>query len=239
MNADTSLLTLENVACGYNGAVVLEGVNLQVAPSEMWFLLGANGAGKTTLLKAMLGLHAPINGRILMPRDGSRSTQIGFVPQHTIVNRSLPSSVREFVELGFLGLRLSRQEKREKLHRCLEAVGLENHEKHDIRMLSGGTLRRVVLARALIRDPNLLMLDEPTNHLDSAAKNDFLDLLAALHRDRKLSVVFVTHDVAIALRLATHVGLLHEGRVSCGTRDEILTDNGLRSLYRNVAGSDE
>jgi ABC-type Mn2+/Zn2+ transport system ATPase subunit len=224
MKESRPLLELVDVSCGYRGSPVLRGVNLRIDPEQMWFLLGANGTGKSTLLKVMLGLLRPSAGELRTSRNRKRSARIGFVPQHAATNLSLPSTIREFVDLGFVGKGIRRAQRADTLTRCLETVGLTGRERDDLRTLSGGIRQRAVLARALVRDPNLLILDEPTNHLDATAENDFVELLTRLNRTRGMSVVFVTHDAPIAARLATHVALFRDGTVSAGPAAKILAE---------------
>ena len=236
MNESPALLDLRNVSCGYNGSPILRGVNIRIEPGQMWFLLGANGTGKSTLLKVMLGLLRPSAGELRTPENRKRSTRIGFVPQHAAMNRSLPSTVREFVDLGFVGQGVRGARRAETLARCLETVGLAGRERDDLRTLSGGIRQRAVLARALVRDPNLLVLDEPTNHLDATDETDFVELLVNLNRTRGMSVVFVTHDASIAAQLATHVALFHDGTVAAGPAATILAEYELERRLRGRTG---
>lgn len=236
MSESPPLLELRDVSCGYQGSTVLRGVNLRIEPEQMWFLLGANGTGKSTLLKVMLGLLQPSAGELRTPGNRKRSTRIGFVPQHAAVNRSLPSTVREFVDLGFVGQGVRGTRRAETLTRCLETVGLAGRERDDLKTLSGGIRQRAVLARALVRDPNLLVLDEPTNHLDATAEADFVELLVQLNRTRGMSVVFVTHDAPLAARLATHVALFRDGTVTAGPTATILAEYELERRLPGRSG---
>jgi ABC-type Mn2+/Zn2+ transport system ATPase subunit len=229
-HAHTVLRTSE-LALGYGDRTVLAGVNLEVRAGEFWFFLGQNGGGKTTLLKAILGLISPRAGHLwLHPQLGSR-TATGFVPQHCALNPTLPTTVREFVLLGLVGVQVTRAERAERLRWALEKMGLAGMAEHDYWSLSGGQRQRALVARALVRRPTLLVLDEPTSNLDLSTEDALLRLLVALNTEQQQTLLFVTHNVAIAARYATHVALLHAGKVWVGPRQLILTPDNLARIY--------
>lgn len=198
----------------YGASVVLRHVELTVRGGEFWFFLGDNGSGKTTFLRAVLGMLRPAGGSLLLdPRLGGRRG-IGFVPQHFEVNPALPTTVRELGSLGLVGLAVPRRERAARLERALEQVGLGALARRDVRSLSGGQRQRALLARALVREPSLLVLDEPMSHLDADAQQALLADLVALNRSRALTVLLVTHDREMAERHATHVATFAGGRVA-------------------------
>jgi len=224
-------LKTSGLALGYGDRTVLAEVNLEVRTGEFWFFLGQNGGGKTTLLKAVLGLIAPRAGHLwLHPQLGSRAAT-GFVPQHCALNPTLPTTVREFVLLGLVGVRVSREGRADRLSWALEKMGLAGMAAHDYWSLSGGQRQRALVARALVRRPTLLVLDEPTSNLDLSAEDALLRLLVALNKEQQQTLLFVTHNVAIAARYATHVALLHSGKVLAGPRQSVLTPDNLTQIY--------
>ncbi len=216
------VLEAAGVALGYDRTDVLRDVTLTIHAGDFWFLLGPNGGGKTTLLRAFLGTLAPRAG--ILRRDPALAARehVGFVPQRSELNPALPTTVREVVLLGTVGLRLPRAEERERLAWALEHVGLPELARRDYWALSGGQRQRALVARALVRRPRLLLLDEPTNHLDPGTADALLRLLAELNRADGVTTVFVTHDVALAARWATHIGVVADGRVVSGPRAAVL-----------------
>jgi zinc transport system ATP-binding protein len=231
MSQAHTVLKTSGLALGYGNHIVLAEINLEVHVGEFWFFLGQNGGGKTTLLKAVLGLIAPRAGQLwLHPQLGSR-TATGFVPQHCALNPTLPTTVREFVLLGLVGVRVNRAERAERLSWALDKMGLAGMAEHDYWSLSGGQRQRALVARALVRRPTLLVLDEPTSNLDLSTEDALLRLLAALNVEQQQTLLFVTHNVAIAARYATHVALLHAGKVWTGPRQLVLTPDNLAQIY--------
>lgn len=221
---------MADVDLGYASTVVLRVRTLRVARGESWFVLGPNGSGKTTLLRALIGLLDPLRGRV--ERDEAcKLAHIGFVPQRCECRTILPTTLREFVSLGLVGHRATRREREIRVQRVLDGVGLMNRAGADYRSLSGGQRQRALLARALIRDPVLLVLDEPTNGLDPDAEESLLEILERLRRERHLTALFVTHDVALAARHASHVALVFDRELAAGTRDELLTAFHLRKIF--------
>jgi ABC-type Mn2+/Zn2+ transport system ATPase subunit len=210
---------------------VLREVELEIGEREFWFLLGPNGSGKTTLLRGLLRELRPLHGELRFDPELARFTRIGFVPQRCELNPALPTTLREFVGLGLVGIRLERDAERMRLADALAQVGLRGFEERDHGSLSGGQRQRALLARALIRRPRTLLFDEPTSGLDLTAEHALLRLLERLHQEEGLTVVVVTHDLALAARYATHVAAFHQGRVTAGTRDLVLTEEVLRRVY--------
>jgi ABC-type Mn2+/Zn2+ transport system ATPase subunit len=212
--------------------VVLKDVNLEIGQEQFWLILGPNGEGKTTLLRAFLGLLRPQRGQVWRHPSQARHECIGFVPQREEFTATLPTTVREFVSLGWVGIHQRRAERMHRLDAALEQAGLSQVAAQDFGSLSGGQRRRALVARALVRRPHVLMLDEPTAGLDVAVEDSFLRFLADLHHERKLSLLFVTHDLRIAARYATHVALVYDEGVEGGPRSEILTPERLQRAYR-------
>jgi len=231
MESTESVLRATTLSLGYGRQIVLQDVNLEVRPGEFWVLLGQNGSGKTTLLRAFLGLIRPQASHLWFHPELTRRERMGFVPQRCDLNPTLPTTVREFVLLGLVGIRVNREEQAERLSWALEKMGLAGMAGNDYWSLSGGQRQRALVARALVRRPTLLLLDEPTNNLDLATEDALLQLLTILNKEEQQTLLFVTHDVTIAARYATHVALLHAGTISAGPRHEILTPGNLERIY--------
>lgn len=225
------LLEARNLRLGYGSRTVLDGVDLELRPGEFWFFLGPNGEGKTTLVRAILGLLEPQGGRIWRNPALVRRETAGFVPQRCDLNPGLPTTLGEFVRLGAIGTGLDRRTIRERLGRALAQVGLPGMERTSYWSLSGGQRQRALIARALIRGPDLLVLDEPTNGLDLPTEENVLGFLERLNREEGVTILFVTHDLQIAAHRASHVALFRAGRVSAGPREAMLTEERLAKVY--------
>jgi ABC-type Mn2+/Zn2+ transport system ATPase subunit len=216
---------------GYRAGPVLSHVDLEVREGQFWFFVGPNGAGKTTLLRALLGLLPPRSGTLERHPLLTDRAHLGFVPQHCELHRTLPTTVREFVSLGFVGTGQDREERSASLAQALELVGLERLARASYWALSGGQRQRALLARALVRRPRLLILDEPTEGLDVSSETSFVHTLAELNRHEGLTLLMVTHKLALAARYASHAGLVTGGGVLCGTRDGVLAPERLASTF--------
>ena len=228
MDSDTDIvLQTTNLSVGYGNFVVLGRINLTIRTGELWFVLGRNGAGKTTLLQTLLGLLKPQTGRLYRHIPNG----VGFVPQRCDINPTLPITVREFVGLGLVGTGLNRATRREYLDRALSMLDLDQHKHQNYWTLSGGQRQRALVARALVRRPALLILDEPTNNLDLTAENDFLQTLTDIHRQENNTCLFVTHNLSLAERHATHIGLVAQGTVIAGPKAEVLNESNLDRVY--------
>jgi ABC-type Mn2+/Zn2+ transport system ATPase subunit len=227
----TPLVTIAGVSLGYADREVLRDVSLTIRAGEFWFILGPNGAGKSTLLKALLGTLRPRAGVIERREDVLRPERIGFVPQRCDLNASMPTTVREFVSLGLAGLPGARRAERESLPWALGRSGLSGMGGRDYWSLSGGQRQRALVARALVRRPALLIVDEPTSGLDPPSQDLLMRSLEDLNRDTSLTVLFVTHDLPLSARYASHVALLSGGAVRAGPTDEVLRPELLERTY--------
>lgn len=227
----TVVLAARGLRLGYPGRDVLRGVSLTVRRGEFWFVLGPNGTGKTTLLSAVLGVLKPLSGSIELSERLGDGRRIGFVPQRCNLKATLPMTVADFVRLGLTRTGISRREGRQNLAWALEEAGLAGKGRADYWSLSGGQRQRALVARGLVRRPDLLILDEPTNGLDLPAEESFLTLVARLNRERGITVILVTHAVGIAARFGSHAALIRGGTVLAGPLDAVLAGPILSEAY--------
>ena len=219
-----ALLSCRNLSFGYDGHSILENLNFEVNSGEYLCIVGENGSGKSTLMKTLLGLHTPLGGEVLLG-DGLKKNEIGYLPQQTPFQRDFPASVFEIVLSGCLGrcgMRpfYSRSEKALAMAN-LARMGMAELAFRGYRELSGGQQQRVLLARALCATQRLLLLDEPVAGLDPVMTAEMYHLIADLNRADRITVMMISHDIASALRYATHI--LHIGKeLFFGTREEYL-----------------
>lgn len=188
------LLRASNVTFGYEREVILRDACIEIRPGDFLAVIGPNGGGKTTLLKLLLGLLKPWSGTIesRVPRG-----KIGYVPQFSHFDPHFPLRVRDVVLMGRIGarglFRRYRREDREAAAAAIEKLGLSRHADVVIGDLSGGQLQRVLIARALAGDPQLLLMDEPLASLDPESRQFLMSEIRAL--TERIPVVVVTHDI--------------------------------------------
>jgi ABC-type Mn2+/Zn2+ transport system ATPase subunit len=225
------VLCAEQVALAYGRRVVLTDVNLSIRRGEFWAFVGPNGEGKSTLIKALLGAVRPARGRIFLRADFQRRTRIALVPQECEVNPSVPTTIREFVLGGLVGITVNGTQRDARLKGVLDLMAITHLRERSLWTLSGGQRQRTLVARALIRDPLLLIVDEPTAGLDLAAASSLLDAITSLSRDQGITIVFVTHDLGIAAKQATHAALFRGGKLTAGPLKEVFTPANLSRTF--------
>ena len=223
------LVRLSGVTCRYGAEPVLSGVDLTIPSDGFLGVVGPSGSGKTTLLKALLGTVAPAVGSIYR----APSLRLAYVPQVETVNWDFPVTVAECVLMARVrGRRLpwaSRGERAE-VGAVLDRLGIGDLGARHIRELSGGQQQRVFIARALLRQPDLLLLDEPTSGVDVKTRHEVLHLLTELNAGG-LAVVLTTHDLnGIAAHLPTLVCLNREV-IGVGPPRSVLTTVVLERTY--------
>lgn len=215
-------LICNNLALGYDGKKILDGLSFSVNVGDYVCIVGENGSGKSTLMKTILGLQSPIEGKILTC-DGLERTEIGYLPQQTEVQRDFPASVKEIVLSGCqgrCGLRpfYSKAEK-QLADSNMKRLGISDLQNKCYRELSGGQQQRVLLARALCATQKILLLDEPVSGLDSKVSLEMYNIIEELNKKDKITVIMISHDISAALKYASHI--LHIGRnMFWGTKQE-------------------
>ena len=212
----------ENASLGYENRPIVKNLSFTVIAGDYLCILGENGSGKSTLMKTILNLTPPLAGSIRM--EDLKSTEIGYLPQQTQVQRDFPASVQEIVLSGFqgrCGLRPFYTKAEKALaSENLERMGMAQFARKCYRDLSGGQQQRVLLARALCATRKCLLLDEPVSGLDPKATAQMYEIIAELHREG-ITIIMISHDLNAALDDATHV--LHIGeKLFFGTREEYL-----------------
>jgi len=230
---------LEDVDFAYGPVPVLERINLTVEPGDFLGIIGPNGSGKTTLLRIVLGLLPPTRGTVRLfghpPATFRQWGRLGYVPQKATLDPSLPVTVHEVVATGLLpslGLfgRI-RSAERARIGEVLGQVGMAAHATARIGELSPGQQQRVLIARALVSKPDLLILDEPTGGVDPEAQTSFYALLHHLHRERELTLVLVSHDIGVVAREVTKLACLNRRLIFHGRPGDFLSDAALTALY--------
>jgi ABC-type Mn2+/Zn2+ transport system ATPase subunit len=171
-------------------------------------------------MRTLIGLIPPLGGSISYAGGRLERSRVGFVPQRIETSTSLPTTVGEFVRFGLVGARGGTAAEHQRVRNALATVGLHDREHHSLWTLSGGQRQRASLARALVREPDVLLLDEPTSGLDVASEDAFLRLLVDLNREHGMTLVIVTHDADVACALASHVALCSPQGVVAGPLGE-------------------
>jgi zinc transport system ATP-binding protein len=216
----TLLLACENMTKTYGTRTLFQGVSFAIHSGERIGLIGPNGSGKTTLVRALLGLQRADRGRVHARSD----LRIGYVPQRVHIEPTLPLTVVDFLRLGS---RVGRA-------RCEEAlaeVGVARLIDAHVRSLSGGEFQRMLLARALLREPDLLVLDEPAQGVDIGGQRELYRLIARLRDQRRCAVLLVSHDLHLVMAATDRVVCLN-GHVCCrGEPDAITADPEYRRLF--------
>ncbi len=225
------VVSASGVALCYGRRAIIDGVSFSIRAGDFWSFIGPNGSGKTTLVRGILGLLGLRAGTFVRHEELEGGRRVGFVPQRGEIAGALPMTVRELVLLGTVRSGLGRRDARAALDRALARVGHAERRREDYSSLSGGQRQRALVARALVRMPRLLILDEPTAGLDVATTDGLLRFLEDLHAREGLTIVLVTHDLEVAARYATHLGVFEGGRVIAGPRAEVLEPTRLESIF--------
>jgi zinc transport system ATP-binding protein len=206
-----ALITAEHIVVMRSGQAVLDDVSFSLGPREFVTIIGPNGAGKTVLLHALMGFFAPDKGRIIR-QPGIR---IGYVPQRLIPDATLPITVTRFLQLVKGATAASIRE-------SLETVQAGDIGGRQLHVLSGGELQRVLLARALLHRPQLLVLDEPAQNLDISGQLAFYKLLETVYREREMSILMVSHDLHMVMASTSRVLCLFH-HICCSGEPSVVT----------------
>lgn len=209
----TPIIEISNLSAGYGSKQVLHDINLTIYDDDFLAVIGPNGGGKTTLMRTILGLKKYKDGQISYFKEGKQVKEIsmGYLPQYSALDRDFPISVYEVVLSGLssgksLFSRFS-EEQHAQVKETLAQMQLEEFSQHPISSLSGGQLQRVLLARAIVSKPDVVILDEPNTYIDRRFQKQMYEMLEHINKER--AIVIVSHDVASVLNYAKHIACVN------------------------------
>jgi zinc transport system ATP-binding protein len=242
-----AIVSLTSASFGYADHLVVSGVTLDIHSGEVVAILGPNGSGKSTLVKGLLGLNEHLGGQVALfgtPVDHFREhSRLGYVPQRHTLSASVRATAAEIVAIGRLPhqgwLGRANQRDRQIIRESLAVVGLDDRADVDVSTLSGGQQRRVLIARALAAQPDVLIMDEPTAGVDLASQEVLSQVLARL-AERGTTMLIVTHELPALSEILTRIVQLDGGRVTFdGTPAEYAGSQGSRTTSHNGHHHDE
>lgn len=214
------LLTIEDLDVALGGHLILDSIHLSLERGEIVTIVGPNGSGKTTLLRAIIGALAPARGRIVKPRGLS----IGYVPQRLHIDATLPMTVSRFMSLP-------RRRSRHEIDQALAKAGISGFGRYQMSALSGGQFQRVLLARALIDAPDLLILDEATQGLDHRGTVDFYRQLERVRGELEIGVLMISHELHVVMQASDRVVCLN-GAICCqGTPERVASSPAYLAMF--------
>jgi|TARA_R110002124_G_scaffold150418_6_gene316983 zinc transport system ATP-binding protein len=216
------LLSARGVSVYRDGNTILEDVSLSIGEKDFITIIGPNGAGKSMLLKCMMGFYAPSKGEVFR-RDGLK---IGYVPQRLVADHTVPIRVRRF-------LTLRKKATKAALASVAGETAIEDILDKPLHVLSGGELQRVLLARALLDDPDLLVLDEPAQNLDVTGQLAFYKLIEQIYAERDVSILMVSHDLHLVMSSTREVVCLYHHICCSGEPHMVTRDPEFISLFGN------
>lgn len=234
-------LKINDIEFAYASREVLKGITFDAGAGEVLGILGHNGCGKTTLLKCINTSLKPKGGcvnvneqDVITMSKKEIAKRMAFVTQST--NFTFPFTVYETVMMGRYSRMDSLGQETERdieiVYEAMAETGTLQFMDRDIDELSGGERRRVMIARALVQEPDILLLDEPTLHLDIHHQFDLMDLITRLAQEKSLLVVFVTHDIVFAARYCDRLILMEKGEiVAAGSAEDTITPENLREFF--------
>ena len=220
------LISVNDVSVTLGANTVLSHVNVALSAGKITTLIGPNGAGKSTLARVVLGLVTPQEGQVVR-RKGLR---IGYMPQHLKIDDSLPLTVDRFLWLAAPGRTAARRA-------ALARAGVADLRRRAVQALSGGEMQRVLLARALLRKPDLLVLDEPAQGVDVAGQNALYGLLKNVRDELNCGILLISHDLHLVMAATDEVICLQRHVCCSGSPESVSQDPAYHALFGPDAGT--
>ncbi len=219
-----ALIHIEDVSLTVGARQILQGITLALMPGKIVSIIGPNGAGKTSLVKVMMGLMAPSKGKVYR----QAGLQIGYMPQRLHVDPIFPLTVERFLQLG-------QTWSHKALLQMLDEVGVRHVLHSPLQAISGGELQRVLLARALLRQPQLLVLDEPAQGVDLVGQGELYDLIARLHQRLHCAILLISHDLNVVMAQTDIVVCLNQHICCSGHPAKVTRDPAFAVLFGRAA----
>jgi len=226
------VVEIDKLSYAYSGSLVLDNISFSINKGDLLGMIGPNGAGKTTLFSCMLGLLDGYIGTIRIfgqdiKKDNKALKSIGYIPQKKTIDQIFPATVEEIVSLGITSGKVSAG----KINSALDTVGLLEQKDRRGGELSGGQQQRVLIAKALVNDPELLILDEPATGIDLGTQNKFYALLKKLNQEKKITIIWASHDLDAVNRIASSVACINRSMFFHGMTHEFFENPDLLKAY--------
>lgn len=220
LSADNALLSVQGIHKSFADRAVLTDISLHVNEGQIVTLIGPNGAGKTTLVRIALGLMAPDAGRVIH-RSGLR---VGYMPQKIHIESTMPISVSRF-------LQLADRQHLTKIHKLLDQLNVLHIANQQLTAISGGEMQRALLARALLRKPQLLILDEPAQGVDLAGQAELYQLIGKISKRDNCGVLMISHDLHLVMSATDEVVCLNHHVCCHGKPEQVSNDPAYLDLF--------
>ena len=230
-----NFIEIKNLFYSFGDYKVLENISFVINKGDMIAIIGPNGSGKTTLLKNMIGLYQPQQGCVTIDGQAPKSVRkrIGYVPQKFSFDRDIPITVYEFMGLERCG---DDSHSRKNIARALKEVGLKNIVNKQLGQLSGGQFQRVMIARALLHEKQILIFDEPSTGIDIVGEQTIYDLITKINKEKNTTCIIVSHELNIVNKYAQKIVCLNKKMICYGTPETVITAENLKKLYGVGAG---
>lgn len=244
MKFSPPLFEVERLSFERQGNLVLNNASFTILPGEYCAVIGPNGGGKTTLIRLLLGLEKPTFGTIrLFGTEQKRFkawSRIGYVPQRSaLIDSAFPATVREVVGMGRYAQRgvfgFESSDDTRSIDEAMELMGVSDLSERLIGNLSGGQRQRVMISRALASNPEVLIVDEPNTGVDVESQHRFYELLRHLNRTKKVSILFITHDIGVIAEDITRVLFVNQTLLVSQNPAEMIRCDEMSRLYGTPA----
>jgi len=222
-----NILEVKNLTVSFDSEKILDNLSFNLKEKENLVVVGPNGAGKTMLLKALIGM-IPFKGEIIWKKD----VRIGYVPQKVLPEKNIPLSIEDFFKFKSC-LSADRKTDSQQISQALKSVGIGDPSilKKKIGIISAGLLQRILIAWALVDNPEVLLFDEPFSGIDIEGEETIYNLLSRIEKERDLTIILITHDLSVVYKFADSVLCLNKKLICYGSPREALTPNSLNRLY--------
>ncbi len=221
------ILEVKDLSVYYGDFAAVKNVGFKLEGGEILAIIGPNGSGKSTLLKAILGLLEHTGKVKIFGKDIEQVLdKIGYVPQRFSFEETFPLTVSEFLELS----QLDKNNTARRMH-ALKEVEMEKYGNRMIGELSGGQLQRVLIARALLNEPEIIFLDEATAGVDVEGEKNFYEIISHLNHEHGMTIVLISHEINMVYKFATQVVCLNKDLICFGETKEAITEEVMKKLY--------